>query len=111
MSRSKDASTVPAIELAELPYDFQFSKYLGPAGKNNRLILLHKGRALRPTHLVALALNEICRQLCQGAFYCMPGREKRRPYACDLIFTNERWGTRGNRGWDASTHLEKLELT
>ena len=98
------------VELDELPLDFSFARYLSPAGKAGCPVVRNNGTTLGAVHLVALALNEKCRELRQGAFYCLLDRDKHRAHACDAVFINELWGEKGNTLWDASDWKQRLEF-
>ena len=104
-----EEKTLKEVELGTLPSDFSFSAYLSPRGHPDNFIITHGGAVLKDVELIALALNDVCRTVNKGAFYIMPGRDKHKLHACDMVFSAEIWTEKGNRIWDKATCVKRLE--
>ncbi len=98
------------VELASLPSDFSFARCLSPAGKSGVGEIQEGGRTISSLSLAALALNEACREMKHGVFLCMPGREERRPNACDLVFSAKGWNQANVKAWDLGNWADRLHL-
>ena len=99
-----------AVDIARLPLSFSFSALLSPNTPSNLPLIIHNRGPMHSTHLICLALNEECRLLKKGTFYFLPVGNLPAGRPCDMVFVDELWGEHGNKVWDTSNWLARLNM-